>query len=554
MVSLVSKSYSKKLLRLISWGHWFTYFNICAAILLSSMYLFAEPGPETLFGQVYLMTTWFSHMAFLTFVGFVLIVFPITLLFPYTRFIRAFASLVFTLTLVVLVLDGFTYQALGYHLNSSSLEQIMTLLKNTIEKDSFGFYSTAIATACLILLFQLVVSNYAWKHIHQLQKTVFAKYSTVTLVCAFVFSHITHIWADASLNYDVLKQDTLFPVSYPATAKTLLTKYGLFDKTSYIESTTNPLAFNEELPKYPQATSCKANTDYQPATFIVLNKKSLSSEQISQFSQRTSAERVKLAHHIDNANSSDAWFNFLYGLPTIYQNGVLAQQTEPVIFQALDSLNLAKQLTVVSDHENPSVPNWVSALFTEQTKLDSVKSLVFGEHFSSITAGLHLYYFDNEDDYQMALFVDALLLAQQNKQQKDIIWVSSLGNEKEVSQLAVKPALLVWPNSNKSKLRILTSQMDIAPTLVNSWLNCSLATSQHSTGEDLLQLTEHRVLANTNDDGLMIFEKDKSVFVDANGNFQGFSRQLNAPITVKPDYPLMINGVKNIKRFNGVAK
>ncbi|MGJ8692419.1 MAG: DUF3413 domain-containing protein [Thalassotalea sp.] len=551
MASLVSKSYSKKLLRLISWSHWFTFFNICLAILLSSIYLFAEPGPETLIGQLYLVATWFSHIAFLTFVSFVLIVFPITLLFPYTRFIRGFASLVFTVTLVILVLDAFTYQALGYHLNSSSFEQILTLINNAIAKDSFGFYSTTIAVAAIILVFELIVSNYAWKHISQLQQTVFAKYTTFILVCAFIFSHVTHIWADANLHYDILKQDTLFPISHPSTAKTLLTKYGLFDKASYIEDTTNPLVFNDPIPNYPLIESCVVNNAVTQSTIMVLNKNGIVDQQIEQFSQRANTEQVKLAHHIDNASSTDAWFNLLYGLPTLYQSGVLAQNKAPMTFQLLTQLNLSKNLTVISKTKT-HIPEWVSSLFSEKTNVKSVQKLIFGQHFSDLTPGLHVYYFDNNDDYQLELFVDALLLAQKTKVQKDIIWLSGLGNAEDVSQLTIKPALWIWPHSTKGKIRVLTSQMDVVPTLLNNWLNCPVAVTSYSTGVDLLQLNENRIIANSTDDGLMIFEKDKSVLVDANGNFQGFSRQLNAPILVKPDYPLMINGVKNIKRFQGV--
>ena len=49
MVSFDTKTYSKKLLHLISWSHWFTFFNIFAAIALSSYYLFSETAPTTLF-------------------------------------------------------------------------------------------------------------------------------------------------------------------------------------------------------------------------------------------------------------------------------------------------------------------------------------------------------------------------------------------------------------------------------------------------------------------------------------------------------------------------
>ena len=109
MVSFESKPYSKRLLQLVSWSHWFTFFNIIAAILLSSIYILSESMPETLLGKTYLVTTWLSHMAFLTFMSFVLILFPITLLFPRTRFIRVVASIVFTAELLLLLLDAYIY-------------------------------------------------------------------------------------------------------------------------------------------------------------------------------------------------------------------------------------------------------------------------------------------------------------------------------------------------------------------------------------------------------------------------------------------------------------
>jgi hypothetical protein len=46
-----------------------------------------------------------------------------------------------------------------------------------------------------------------------------------------------------------------------------------------------------------------------------------------------------------------------------------------------------------------------------------------------------------------------------------------------------------------------------------------------------------------------LFPKDKSVFIDQNGNFQSYSRQLRAPIAANADFPLMIDGVNFIKQF-----
>ena len=130
MVSFESKPYSKRLLQLVSWSHWFTFFNIIAAILLSSIYILSESMPDTLLGKTYLVTTWLSHMAFLTFMSFVLILFPIIILFPRTRFIRVVASIIFTVELLLLLLDAYIYTQLGYHLNISSSAQILELISN----------------------------------------------------------------------------------------------------------------------------------------------------------------------------------------------------------------------------------------------------------------------------------------------------------------------------------------------------------------------------------------------------------------------------------------
>ena len=155
MVSFGSKTYNKRLLHLVSWSHWFTFFNIIAAILLSSFYLFTEMSPETLLGKAYLVTTWFSHMGFLTFIAFVLLIFPLTLLYPKTRFIRGVASIVFTLGLLLLLLDAFIYSRLGYHLNASSSDQIIALIQSQIDQNNRLFWFVSVLLTITILVFQL---------------------------------------------------------------------------------------------------------------------------------------------------------------------------------------------------------------------------------------------------------------------------------------------------------------------------------------------------------------------------------------------------------------
>ena len=96
--------------------------------------------------------------------------------------------------------------------------------------------------------------------------------------------------------------------------------------------------------------------------------------------------------------------------------------------------------------------------------------------------------------------------------------------------------------------------MDLQPTLIKRWLGCDIDEKGYSNGTDIKALTNDRIIANTMDNGIVVFNKDKSMFVDQNGNFQSYSIQLAAPITAKPDFPLMIDGVNFIKQFSKQAQ
>ena len=553
MVSFDSKTYSKKLLHLISWSHWFTFFNIIAAIVLSTVYLLNEVNPQTFGGGVYLVATWLSHMAFLTFITFVLTVFPLTLIFPRTRFIRAFASITFTIVLLLLLLDAFVYNRLGYHINASSISQIIDLIGEEIKQDRRTFWFISIILCLVILTFELVVSNFAWKHLKSLQKTVFARYVVFGLVICFFISHITHIWADANLKYDILQQDTVLPLSYPTTAKTLLTKYGLFNEEDYLKRKTRPLAFNEKIPAYPTlGNQCKGAIEDQ-STFIVLTKNELTTLQVNHIKSRTNEGALNLEHHIDNALFNEAWFNLLYGLPTIYQSDVIEQGSNPLLLQTVAAQNLVSSFTVIGNKGIDDV-DWLSNSFDRSSVLKDISNLIFSKKLNDLPQGLHVVYFDYDDSYQFDLFMDALLLAQQKQQTKDIIWVSSIGNTDQLSGLSIKPALVIWPDEEPKSISMLTSQMDLSTTLLSGWLNCDASVEKYASGSNLLTLDKNRVIANTITEGMMVFNKDKSVFIDQNGNFQSYSRQLEAPISENADFPLMIDGVHFIKRFSQLNK
>lgn len=550
MVSFPSKTYSKKLLPLISWSHWFTFFNIVAAIALSSVFLVTETFPETFIGQVYFFTNWLSHIAFLVFICFVLFLFPIILLRPSNQFIRVTASITYTIILLTLLLDGFIYSSLGYHLNASSSDQIIILIQGVISEYGRIFWAVSLFSALLLLAFQLVVSNYAWKHLRQLQRTSFSRKAVFTLVGTFFFTHLLHIWADANLKYDILRQDSFLPFTYPTTAKTLLTKYGMFDREDYIARKTANLSFTETVPNYPTLTQACQPLQTPQSAFVVLNNNLLTSEQIKQIRNRASASIV-LDHHVDSARPSDAAFNMLYALPTIYKDEIIKQNIKPLILQAVQQLGLESTLTIIG---NKAEHDWYVPSFDSVKQLKDISSLVFEDKFNTINPGLHVVYFNEDNNYQFELFMDALLLAQKNKAQQDIVWVSSLGNADIATSYLNKSTIVMLPNSKNKVVDELTSVMDFPPTMFSRWLGCKVDSPALANGIDVLSLNENRVIANTMDNGIMVFKKDESILIDQNGNFQSYSKQLAAPIMEKEDFPVLIDGVRFIKRFTTLTQ
>ncbi len=556
MVAFESKSYSKRLLQLISWSHWFTLFNIIFAIALSAFYVFAEPIPSSLSGNLYLFTTWFSHMGLLTFMGYILILFPIILIYPRTQFIRTTASIIYTIAMVLLLLDAFVYGRLGYHLNASSSDQIIQLISNLIAHNSLKFWLICFSVSLLFLALQLTVSNYAWKHLKELQQIKSIKYVVIGFVSAFFTSHFVHIWADAKLDYSVLRQDTVLPLSYPSTAQTLLNKYGFFDETDYLKRKTNTLRLGSYTPTYPHITEqCLSESTIYQSVVIVLTKSMLTKSQVSNFALKSEASSIQLNHHIDNALPEDSWFNLLYSLPTLYKDDILKQNVKPLLFQALSEKNIDTSLTVVGTNSIKDL--WFYSWFEKKSELKDISSLIFTPNEKDFTeklnhkkSGLHVFYFEDEASGQFELFVDALLLAQRQKINEDIIWISSIGNENKNDGLSIKPSLLIVPNKSSNKQRRLTSHMDIQPTLLSQWLGCASTSKVIVNGQDVIQLDSHRVIANTMDSGMVVFNKDKSIFIDNKGEFESYSRQLKAPISIQSDFPMMIDGVKFIKKFS----
>ncbi|MBA3988936.1 MAG: alkaline phosphatase, partial [Idiomarina sp.] len=89
--------------RLISWGHWFTFTNILLCLLIGVLYIETMGSTGTILGDVYLVLNWFGHFAFLPFVFFILLLFPLCLILPYSKILRGAGALIASFGIFILL-------------------------------------------------------------------------------------------------------------------------------------------------------------------------------------------------------------------------------------------------------------------------------------------------------------------------------------------------------------------------------------------------------------------------------------------------------------------
>ena len=342
MIKLKSQWELERPFNLLAWGHWFALGNLFLALLVSFFYISASPLPTSFVGWFYLVNNWVSHFAFLAIAGFIVFIFPIVTLFPYKRHIRGVSAGVAGILQMFLLMDVLAYRGLGYHLSSSSIHQLREVEDVYLNILGFGYWLFLLSAFVLILVYQATISNVTWKRIQQLQNIRYKNQIARVLVASFLISHITHLWADATLNSDVAKQRNLFPLSYPLTAKTLLAEYQLIDLDEYHSSKARRLLINPA--SYQVAAPLPVSCDIQgkPDLIVTLLNKAnepeirnwLHSNGIGY--QYTS--QLNLSKDIDTAI-----FNFTTGLPGLYQG--LANTSDILLNQRFQAEKINVQLS-----------------------------------------------------------------------------------------------------------------------------------------------------------------------------------------------------------------
>jgi membrane-anchored protein YejM (alkaline phosphatase superfamily) len=506
---ILSETPRRKLVtQLVNWGHWFALLNIIIAVTIAAIYILNSPAPGSLLGTFYLFTNWMSHIGFLTFFGFVILILPLCYLVPNAKTVKVLSSVLAALGLALLAFDALLYNKYGVHLSVNSAELIRNETQTAFAQFGWQQWGFLLLLFVVWLSFQLIVANALWQRIDRLQKRKLGLPISSFFVGCFVASHAMHVWADANLYQPIVQQDNMFPLSYPATAKTLMARYSLLDIENYQQR--KALQFNKTMKGiiYPaEPVYCSVDSTKKVLLLsLVDGEMPIATTGLSKFEH----------HYLLQSSIKNGITTVLYGLPELYHGAL--QNYSPLLLQLPSSMGLSVSLYLNNiSHQR---------LATYQQEWQQFKQSVF-DASSNLSIG-----FVQVEQLNELLTPNVLMQYQ--------IIVTNL-----VDQSSLNSPLLTNVNIKKS----MTSLEDIAPTALHL-LGCASNSSTYSTGNTLTQKNNLNYIVSTQGSKVLLLTNNQRIEIMNNGNVRVFDLETGDEAFSQVDTNILSQGIKHLSRFS----
>ncbi len=519
---------------LILWGHWFTFANMILAMLIGLRFIAVQGWPDTLLGQFYTVINLIGHSAFMAFALYVFVLFPITLLLPFSHILRGVGAIVATIGLTLLAFDAEIFSHYRLHLNP--------FLFDIASSDLTALFDTPllIALPLGILSLQLVLANGLWKRLDKIRRRRLGSKVVGVLIGCFVSAHLIHIWADATGYRPIIVQDDIYPLHYPATAKGFITRQGILEKSQLGQLDEN-INGKAQL-RYPLAPlQCQAQSPKQNVLLITIDgwRKNMVNDEtmpfISQFAQQS---HWFTQHDAASNQASHGLFTLLYGMVPSYRQPLFWDRAEPLLLAQFQ--NQGYQIDAIgypNFHQEADPQLWLQGtqrhsntneqLPAEQDIVSTDLALTLlaqpKPHFILLNYQATAHYSTPIGEvalptvraqaalnpaqqvlfnqYRQSLhFLDGQLQRLLSQVGDDtIVVITGLNghlfttdmNSNNYSNFSLEtsqvPLLIHWPKQPAKQIDYPTSHYGIAPTLMTHVLQCSNPIQDYSLGEALYQ-------------------------------------------------------------------
>ncbi|MGL6121861.1 MAG: DUF3413 domain-containing protein [Shewanella sp.] len=578
--------------RLINWGHWFAFFNGLLAMIVGSRYLGSVGYPETWYGWFYLSVSTIGQFSFLAFIVYLICLFPLTLILPYSKILRGVAAIIATFSLCILLYDTIVYADYGMHLSPFAFDLAWADLSAVLHGTSY------IVTPLAIIMIELTAANFLWKRIEKIQKLNLGN-KVITLVCVcFISSHLIHIWADAADITDITRFDDTYPLSYPATARSFMESHGIDGAYQ-----SNDVHHNTSVLNYPkEPLTCQADTK---VNVLMITIDSLRADMVDSksmpFLQQYTANNQSFTQHFSGGNQfNTGMFSLLYGLQGSYGDAKVFNSTSPLLtsgfqqagyelglFLPETNFNLRSTQAMFNDfnpviaketngsadadlHTLASFKQWhsmqqkpwfalvnlkapedfdtpVGFLGIETVKADPklipAQKVLFNQYRQS------LYFIDQQLKAMLATVPSDTLVIITGVNGKIFTSNSDEANRSLSPQSVKVPLVIHWPNTAASTVQYRTSHYGIVPTLMTHVLGCTNNTTQYSAGRSLLQPDKETWIYIGDSRIFAIYQQAEVTMIDRHGKYRIYDKDYKQRLNKKMSAPELIEVMREGRRF-----
>ncbi|WP_341501189.1 DUF3413 domain-containing protein [Gallaecimonas sp. GXIMD4217] len=602
---------ANRISRLINWGHWFTFFNILLAMVIGSRYLLESGLPDSLLGVAYTVVTWAGHFAFLTFILFVITLFPLSILLPMPRLVRLSGAVLATAGQLVLLADTFVFGQYRLHLNNFIWDLLKSGEGQVLSEGYFTWMALG-GLAVLIFALELTAGNWFWKRQSKFKEKKLGFHLATVFVSCFFSSHLLHVWADANLYYPIMRQGAVFPLSYPATAKTFMARHGLLDMEDY-KRKQRQAEGSESLLRLPlDAGQCRRSPNILLVVVDGLRPDALAA--MPGLSRYRDEFQVFERHFSGSNDAKDGLFSLFYGLPAVYEDAVAIGGNDSVLMGTLAKAGYAFGIfsseglaqsgldTTALRHQAGGAAAFTGTISRRDAKaaqamqgwLAKQQGPFFGylqlsapAHFSTPNGYenpfqpdwqvVNLNELDRDSDptpvknrYRNAAhYSDSLLaplldgLKAQGRLDDTIVVVTSdhgmafndmadgqWGYNSSFSRFQTQvPLLIHWPGMTPARHDKLTAHQDLVPTLLGTGLDCELPASRYASGMSLFADQGHQwvVLGDYHD--FAIVQPDRVMVMNKLGQYSIRDNDYRELPDAKIRVAVLMDALKELKRF-----
>jgi hypothetical protein len=361
--TLLSTDTSNKA-NIVRWLTIYTLCNVFVALLISLR--FYQSLPNSVIGYIFGLVQAVGQLGLLSFI----LVMPLYVLAKLSinkKVIVIGALLLSCISLTALLTDTFVYQLYRFHINAMVME---LFIAGGSEVISFplSMWLMIIGLIIVVILAQVMVVKGVTRYIAHSKKTHKALIYLIPL--CILFSHIIHIWGDATFNRDITKQSKLLPLAYPTTAKSLMAKYGFLDIEAHKTQSLLKHKKSKGNLHYPLA-EIEAKEKEQKLNIVMIVIDSWRADMMDEtitpniFAFKDQSLQY-LEHYSGSNNTRHGMFSLLYGIPGTYWDNVLKEQQSPALIQTL--IKQGYQTNIFASAKL-TMPEFDQTLFADVPKL-----------------------------------------------------------------------------------------------------------------------------------------------------------------------------------------